>query len=54
VNADAAAIADFEKRVSDYAAFAKKLDATIKEPTADSEPVAFLDHQRALAKLIQK
>lgn len=54
VNADAAAIADFEKRVSDYAAFEKKLDATIQEPSPGSEPTAFLNHQRALAKLIQK
>jgi hypothetical protein len=54
VNADAAAIADFEKRVSDYAAFARKVDATLTEPSPASEPVAFLDHQRALAKLIQK
>jgi hypothetical protein len=54
VNADAAAIADFTKRVNDYAAFERKLDATIKEPSPDSRPEAFLDHQRALAKLIQK
>jgi hypothetical protein len=54
VNADAATIADFTKRVNDYAAFEKKLDATIKEPSPDSRPEAFLDHQRALAKLIQK
>jgi hypothetical protein len=54
VNADAAAIADFTKRVNDYAAFEKKLDATIKEPSADSQPQAFLEHQRALAKLLQK
>jgi hypothetical protein len=54
VNAAAAAIADFERRVSDYAAFQKKLDATITEPSSGSEPAAFLDHQRALARLIQK
>lgn len=54
VNADAAAIADFTKRVNDYAAFEKKLDATIKEPSSDSQPQAFLAHQRALAKLLQK
>ncbi len=54
VNADAATIADFTKRVNDYAAFEKKLDATIKEPSSDSRPEEFLDHQRALAKLIQK
>jgi hypothetical protein len=54
VNPDAAAIADFTKRVNDYAEFQKKLDATIPEPTAGSQPNAFLDHQRALAKLIQK
>lgn len=54
VNPDAAAIADFEKRVSDYASFVKKLDATIAEPAPGSDPAAFLEHQRALAKLIQK
>jgi hypothetical protein len=54
VNADAAAIAEFMKLVSDYAAFEKKLDQTIQEPSPDSQPQAFLDHQRALAKLIQK
>ena len=54
VNADAAAIADFTKRVNDYAAFEKKLDATIKEPSPGSEPQAFLAHQRTLARLLQK
>jgi hypothetical protein len=54
VNADAAAIAEFTKRVNDYAAFEKKLDATIKEPSSDAQPQAFLEHQRALAKLLQK
>ncbi len=54
VNADAAAIADFTKRVNDYAAFEKKLDATITEPPSNAQPEAFLDHQRALAKLLQK
>jgi hypothetical protein len=54
VNADAAAIADFTNRVNDYAAFQRKLDATIPEPTTGSPANAFLDHQRALAKLIQK
>ena len=54
VNLDAAAIADFKDRVYGYAALRTKLDATIKEPSSDSPPQAFLDHQRALAKLIQK
>jgi hypothetical protein len=54
VNLDAAAIADFKDRVYGYAALQKKLDETIKEPSPDSPPEAFLDHQRALAKLIQK
>jgi len=54
VNLDAAAIADFKDRVYGYAALQKKLDATIKEPSPDSPPQSFLDHQRALAKLIQK
>jgi hypothetical protein len=54
VNKDAAAIADFAKRVSAYAAFEKKLDATLGEPAQGSPPQAYLDHQRALAKLLQK
>ena len=54
VNPDAAAIAEFEQRVADYAAFEKKLDATIAEPASGSDPAAFLSHQRALARLIQK
>lgn len=54
VNLDAAAIADFKDRVYGYAALQKKLDETIKEPSPGSEPQAFLEHQRALAKLIQK
>jgi hypothetical protein len=54
INADAATIADFKDRVYGYAALQKKLDETIKEPASDSPPQAFLDHQRQLAKLIQK
>jgi hypothetical protein len=54
INADALTIADFNDRVYGYAALSKKLDETIKEPSSDSQPQAFLDHQRALAKLIQK
>jgi len=54
VNADATAIADFTKRVNDYADFEKKLDATIGEPASSSRPEAFLEHQRVLAKAIQK
>jgi hypothetical protein len=54
VNADAATIADFLDRVYGYAASEKKLDETLKEPSSDSPQQAFLDHQRALAKLIQK
>jgi hypothetical protein len=54
VNADAATIADFMDRVYGYAALQKKLDESLKEPSADSPQQAFRDHQRALAKLIQK
>ena len=54
INADALTIADFKDRVYGYAALEKKLEATMKEPSPDSEPQAFIDHQRALAKLIQK
>jgi hypothetical protein len=54
VNPDAATVADFMQRVADYAKLHKKLDDTLQAVPRDSNPVEFLDHQRALAGLIQK
>lgn len=54
VNADAATIADFVKRVNVYAALQKKLDSTLQEVSREAAPEQFLEHQRALARLVQK
>jgi hypothetical protein len=54
VNADAATMADFMKRVADYAQLQKKLDSTLQEVPREARPEQFMEHQRALAKLIQK
>jgi hypothetical protein len=54
VNADAATIADFMKRVGDYEGLHRRLDGTLQEVPRDARPEQFLDHQRALARLIQR
>jgi len=54
VNADAAAIADFLKRVEAYAALRQKVDGTLKEPARDGRPEAFADHEIEFARLMQK
>ena len=54
VNADAAAIADFVKRAEAYVALHQKVDATLQEPPRDGRPEAFIDHERAFAKAMQK
>lgn len=54
VNADAATIADFNKRVEAYVALHKKVDGAIKEPSKDDRPEMFVEHQIAFAKLMQK
>jgi hypothetical protein len=54
VNPDAAAIADFMKRVNDYAALHQKVDSMLKEPSQDGQPEAVVEHQREFAKLMQK
>lgn len=54
VNADAATIADFMKRVAEYAKLHKKLDDTLQEVPREARPEQFIDHQRALARLIQR
>jgi len=54
VNPDAAAIADFMKRVNDYAALHQKVESMLKEPSQDGRPEAVVEHQREFAKLMQK
>ena len=52
VNADAATIADFNKRVEAYVALHNKVDAMLPEPSADGRPEAVVEHQRAFAKMM--
>lgn len=54
MNAAAAAMADFVQRVNDYAALHKKLDGTLVEVPKQGSPEQFFEHQRALARLVQK
>jgi hypothetical protein len=54
VNADAATVADFMNRVAAYVTLQKKLDDTLQEVPREATPEQFIDHQRALARLIQK
>jgi hypothetical protein len=54
VNPDAAAIADFMKRVNDYATLHQKVESMLTEPSRDGRPEAVVEHQREFAKLMQK
>ncbi len=54
VNADAATLADFTKRLNAYAKLHKKVDSALKEPSRDDRPEDFIEHERAFAKLMQK
>jgi hypothetical protein len=54
VNADAATLADFTKRVNAYAELHKKVDSALKEPSREDRPEDFIEHERAFAKLMQK
>jgi hypothetical protein len=54
VNADAATLVDFTRRLTEYVALHKRLDATLKEVPRDAGPEQFIDHQRTLAMLIQQ
>ena len=54
VNADAATLADFTKRVEAYAELHKKVDSQLKEPSRDGRPEDFIEHERAFARLMQK
>lgn len=54
VNASAAVIQDFLKRVDGYVALHKKLEATLPDLSKQTTPQAIDVHERALAKLIQE
>src|SRR5262245_30913664 len=53
VNPDAAAIAEFLKRVDEYVALHKKLEATLPPLPKQTTPQQMDAHERALSKLIQ-
>jgi hypothetical protein len=54
VNADAATIADFVKRIDAYVALHQKVEGMLQEPSGDGRPEAVVEHQRAFATLMQK
>lgn len=54
VNADAATIADFMKRVDDYVSLHKKVESMLQEPSGNGGPEEVVEHQRAFAKLMQQ
>src|SRR5436190_11547459 len=53
VNAGAAAIQDFQKRVDEYVALHKKQEDTLPKLSKDSTPQQIDAHERSLSKLIQ-
>lgn len=53
-NPDAAILADFMKRVNEYAALHRKLEATLPKLPKKATPAQVDTHERALAKLIQR
>jgi len=54
VNANAATIHEFKKRVDDYVALHKKLEATLPGLPKQATPQQVDAHERALGKLIQE
>jgi hypothetical protein len=54
INPDAATLVDFTKRAAAYEALQRRLDGTLTEAPRDGRPEQFIDHQRALAQLIQR
>ncbi len=54
VNPDAAAIADFMKRVDAYVVLHNKVESMLQEPSQDGRPEAVIQHQREFAKLMQR
>jgi hypothetical protein len=53
-NPNAAAIAEFMKRVDEYVALHKKLEATIPSLPKEASPQQIDQHQRALGRLIEQ
>src|SRR5262245_18914839 len=53
VNPNAATLAEFQKRVNDYVALHKKLEATVPAMPKDADPKQIDAHERAMQKLIQ-
>jgi hypothetical protein len=53
VNADAKTMAEFTRRVEEYVALHRKLEATLTDLPTEATPKQIDDHQRALGKLIQ-
>jgi hypothetical protein len=53
VNANAATIAEFKKRVDVYVALHKKLEGTLPKLPEQTDPYQIDKHQRALSRLIQ-
>lgn len=53
-NPNAAAIAEFMKRVDEYVALHKKLEATIPSLPKEASPLQIDQHQRALGRLIEQ
>ena len=54
VNPNAQAIADFQKRVQEYAKLHRKLESTIPPLPKEATPEQINAHQRALGRLIQQ
>ena len=54
VNANAATLADFMKRVEAYVALHKKLEATLPKLPQQTDPYQIDKHQRALLRLMQE
>lgn len=54
VNPDAQVMADFVKRVDDYAALRKKLESTLPPLPKQTNPTEVDAHERAMAELIEQ
>jgi hypothetical protein len=54
VNPDAKVLADFQKRVQDYVALHKKLEASLPDLPEEATPQQIDQHQRGLGKLMQQ
>jgi hypothetical protein len=54
VNPDAKVLADFQKRVEDYVALHKKLEASLPDLPKEANPQQIDQHERALGKLMRE